>query len=832
MGYASGGHLDHPLRAQPVVLKTSAASVHRRLSRLSLLEETASVGRRHIRCIHPTTDRTGEDSPPNSDRRGLNLSLDEIPALRSTGCLRIQDDAIERDPELVTMTTPLSARSLTSPLDMNRALTEDPGSPPDLTDSQTSPSNSNSDSDKSRPSSPPNVKLANMNFEDITLDETGADGVATPTNWRKARGGDKENIMARRSTTTKRPVLATLQTQPSRYLRAVENGVQSASTLTTRRAFTSANPLPRTTSVAPPFTAPIVQRRSATCAAAPAPSRDKSTRRSSWHAVRKTVKQLEAEYHDSDDELPDDASLFNVPLSPLPGQDWSATSRPRGSPSRVSCSRSVSPGPIPLGHARTAPEPAPPRRSSLRSASSGNRLPRVDTRARARLVPPKLGVYRDASAKSWTRSMADLDHEARIIAEKLEYHTNTDLETLHRASAPSVMPLPAIQRGTLDFMPASKEKQAILSRTRPSWLPPKDPKEEAKHLKQYEKIVQAAQEAERKREEKFQQHLRQGSEGTRDSLHKIWTFYVDPTTDLAVIDRRINDLCWRGIPPPLRGRVWKRAIGNLANLTHDDFSTARDQVHAIKVKTEEELSEREQELRDRFVDIERDAETIFPELKLFGRDGPLWTDLTSVCEAYIIFQPEHQYCFGILLLSSILLLQFSDAADTFTMLANTLHKLAAIPFHITDATSKDQRLTKTYQRTQSLLQRTLPRLHTYLSTPESHNGLGLPASFLLEPLFFSLFSNGLDAEHLSRIFDIWFFKGDAVLIATAVAVFQALQSQIFGVQGDARNRRDKIGEMLGWGPYSRLDSGYFDLAALSEVDAFIGAIQNLTEDIR
>lgn len=424
--------------------------------------------------------------------------------------------------------------------------------------------------------------------------------------------------------------------------------------------------------------------------------------------------------------------------------------------------------------------------------------------------------------------MADLDHEARIIAEKLEYHTTTDPKTVHRASAPSLIPLPPIQRGTLDFMPASKEKQAILSRTRPSWLPPKDPKEEAKHLRQYEKIVQAAQEAERKREEKFQQHVRRGSEGTRDSLHKIWTFYVDPTTDVAVIDRRINDLCWRGIPPPLRGRVWKRAIGNPANVTCEDFSKSRDQVQVIKAKPEDELDERERELRERFLDIERDAETVFPELKLFERDGPLWQDLISVCETYIAFQPSHQYFFGILLLSSILLLQFPDAADTFTMLANTLHKLTAIPFHLPHSTQQ-QHLHKTFSRTQSLLHQTLPRLHDYLFTPESHNGLALSAPLLLEPLFFSLFSNGLDAEHLSRLLDIWFFKGDSILPAAAVSIFQALQSQIFGVQGDASNRRDKIGELLGWGPYGRLESGYFDLAGLSEIDAFIGAVQSLTE---
>jgi hypothetical protein len=40
----------------------------------------------------------------------------------------------------------------------------------------------------------------------------------------------------------------------------------------------------------------------------------------SWQPGRKTVEQLEAEYNDDeDDEVPDEAILENVPMSPMPG---------------------------------------------------------------------------------------------------------------------------------------------------------------------------------------------------------------------------------------------------------------------------------------------------------------------------------------------------------------------------------------------------------------------------------------------------------------------------------------------------------------------------------
>jgi hypothetical protein len=41
----------------------------------------------------------------------------------------------------------------------------------------------------------------------------------------------------------------------------------------------------------------------------------------------------------------------------------------------------------------------------------------------------------------------------------------------------------------------SKEKEKFLSRTRPSWLPPKDQKEEKRHLKEYKRMMAQALEA-------------------------------------------------------------------------------------------------------------------------------------------------------------------------------------------------------------------------------------------------------------------------------------------------------------------------------------------------
>ena len=58
------------------------------------------------------------------------------------------------------------------------------------------------------------------------------------------------------------------------------------------------------------------------------------SRRGSWQPSRRSVQELEADCHDSDDELPEEASLWNVPVSPHPNGIRSHRTSFIGSPSR------------------------------------------------------------------------------------------------------------------------------------------------------------------------------------------------------------------------------------------------------------------------------------------------------------------------------------------------------------------------------------------------------------------------------------------------------------------------------------------------------------------
>ncbi|RMD43954.1 hypothetical protein DV735_g1254, partial [Chaetothyriales sp. CBS 134920] len=566
-------------------------------------------------------------------------------------------------------------------------------------------------------------------------------------------------------------------------------------------------------------------------------SRSLGSRTRSYQSTRRrSTQELEAEYHDSDDDLPDDASLWNVPVSPNPGLQSRSPSfcGSSGKPSMAS-----SPRPIPLDH--HIPHSDPP---SQRSPPT-QRLPkrrRPQPLRSVSLNPPVNPAPRRTErfahpnrTHSWNAAMSELSVEARILSESLQHHaeiqrlsqmestplrSRTDPATV-KPKASSIQ-LPPVQRGNLDFMPISKEKEAILSRTRPSWLPPKDPKEEKKHLKEYQQMMAASLEAEKKRNELARtQQVQQ--DDAESSLDRIWHLYSAESIDQSQIDRRVFSLCWRGVSPNLRARVWQQTIGNELGLNAKSFQLALDRARDIQSASEQSLLGCEGSMRRWFTDIERDAETAFPELGLFQRNAPLWQALIDVCKAYACYRSDIGYVYGLQLVAALVLLQTPSTAAAFVLLANALNRPAPLAFQSGDLATT----TRIYNHAVDTLAIKFPRLHEYLFGSTESGGLGFTPAVIFEPMFKTLFCNGLDVDRLCRVWDIWVFDGDRTLVRTAVAILGGcLQSQIFAIAGDIDLKRRNIQEMLAWGPFNRNSRGqYWQFPSEMGEDGFVDEIR-------
>ena len=546
-------------------------------------------------------------------------------------------------------------------------------------------------------------------------------------------------------------------------------------------------------------------------------------RRSSWQPGRKTVKELEAEYNDNQDEdVPDDAVLGNVPISPMPGQHKRFSPHP---------SRSTTPSP----HRRPPPPPPPPpqhqpppthaSRAGLHSANvpKNAKRPCVPTmlpngrygtvkpsRSPRHRRPPPLqhsptigafpsDVVRPRSrtrSKSWTE---DLNEEARKLSAALEEFAERQSTDARRSGAssaatsptrPSTEPkserperklgglvdMPPKQTGSvmIDPLPISKEKEAVLTRTRPSWLPPKSQKEERRHLREWERMMARAAEKEQKRASR-EKAARQSRDEAKETSTRIWDQHVLPKWDTAIHEPQTKDLCWSGIPPELRGLVWQRAIGNELDLTPTSFDAALQRATSLATQLTQLPP--------------GDPAATTPEaqwLVAIARDASGSPTPSSVLQAYAWYRRDVGYVHCTHHVVAHLVTHLSAAtrpATLFILLANLLNRPLPRAFLLHDAPA----MTRTHAAVLAALARAAPRLHAHLAghCPD-------PADFL-DPLFRSLLAaRSMPPACAARVWDAWLFAGDNVLVCAAVAVLVQLAPVLEG------GSRGDVLDVLGW----------------------------------
>lgn len=519
------------------------------------------------------------------------------------------------------------------------------------------------------------------------------------------------------------------------------------------------------------------------------------SRRQSWqHPTRKTAKEREAECDEDDDEVPEDATLANVPISPRPPQERSPVpSAPPSPPRRVSslaASRPTSRGGSPAS-ARTAPivqrkfsQPPSPNPSHDDNASTASSLSRPRT-------------------NTWEETYTTLDSDSKKLTEALEQHQE-DSERIQEekrqqpglsrsASVESPKPLaktrslPPLRKSDplIDPFQPSREKERYLSRTRPSWLPPKDPKEEKRHLKEYEKMRARIEEAGKPPDangscgrhiadlisERIQaareEEQRKAREQSEIVKAKLWEQLI-PQWDTQVrpkdAQRTNRRMWWEGIPPRFRGQVWKRAIGNELEISATTFEIALKKAKG----TEEVASRRGSVDLTRTARIQENTKRVFPASGLFAPGMPYHQDLVDLCLAYTEYRPDVESLAGIHFIGGLLLLNM-DVTDAFACLCNLLNRPLPLSFLLKDRVQ----MTRAYHATLDALALKAPSLAKRLEE------LQVEPKEYLEPMFMSLFCDRLSVEHASRVMDVYCVEGDKIPPRVAVGVLMMVEGRLY-----------------------------------------------------
>lgn len=372
-------------------------------------------------------------------------------------------------------------------------------------------------------------------------------------------------------------------------------------------------------------------------------------RRGSWQSAleRKSVIELEKECDDDDDNIPEGFILDNIPISPRPpvGRPVSRPVSASTSPDRQTKERIRS-----VGNGTPAVAVA---HGSLRSPSWRSEASSTESIKSPGVPSPVKG-----RAKSWNSALSELSAEAKALTEKLEEHAEVlDKNGVfsHVRSVPkprvksALAELPPLRRTNImiDPLPISKEKEAVLSRTRPSWLPPKDPAEEKKHLKEYQRMMANSIEAD-KRYQLTRKEKGKTKDAVASNLTRIWEDDVLKRWNDAIRERRTRELWWKGVAPRARGTVWSQAIGNELGLTETSFQAALGRANEVETRvTQGNVSTEDERKAQWFKNIRADAESnTWNELNIFQAGGPLHQSLIDVLSAYAMYRSDIGYVDG------------------------------------------------------------------------------------------------------------------------------------------------------------------------------------------
>ena len=119
----------------------------------------------------------------------------------------------------------------------------------------------------------------------------------------------------------------------------------------------------------------------------------------------------------------------------------------------------------------------------------------------------------------------------------------------------------------------------------------------------------------------------------------------------------------------------------------------------------------------------------------------------------------------------------------FISLANLLNRPLPLAHLLPDVGA----LARAHSLVLSTLSYKRPRLHQHLINPK----LDIHPEEWIDPLLRSLFCARLGVDDVSRLWDVYVFEGDKVLIRAAVGILIRLEGNLYG-------KRDEILEVLGW----------------------------------
>ncbi|KAI9512492.1 rab-GTPase-TBC domain-containing protein [Russula earlei] len=330
---------------------------------------------------------------------------------------------------------------------------------------------------------------------------------------------------------------------------------------------------------------------------------------------------------------------------------------------------------------------------------------------------------------------------------------STPVTTPSTASTPP-LPLP-FHKPTRSTGPSVFER--VISKTRPSFLPPKSKNEDQKHMADWENMMKRSRAAEEKRRNALQERRLARELHVEQSLN-IWEKEILPDWKIVYRNSVMRKLWWAGIPTKLRATMWERAVGNSLALSQDTYRICLARANrALSAGTFPTTS---------LGLIEQDVQNTLPSLHIFSADsGPMYADLKDMLYAWVVSRSDEGlgYVPGTARIAAMILLNMS-AGPGFIVLKNLLERHCMRSFYGGLSTKDD--VEAYYRIFDTLLADGMPKTSN------------LPSAYLRDWIV-PLFIDHLPFEACARLWDVILLEGDAFLYRACLAMLAVLESRLF-----------------------------------------------------
>ncbi|EDV22752.1 uncharacterized protein TRIADDRAFT_28350 [Trichoplax adhaerens] len=313
----------------------------------------------------------------------------------------------------------------------------------------------------------------------------------------------------------------------------------------------------------------------------------------------------------------------------------------------------------------------------------------------------------------------------------------------------------------------------LILENRPNHLPSKPKQEELKHRQQYLQMLENAKRKAAKEvaiKEKLTEEKYDREEILRQSGKK-WIEEIIPNWQNMRHSSTVQQIWWQGIPPNIRGKIWKLALDFRLDISADLYKV-------LVEKTDEkfkELALNEPQLDSQsdspLIQIKLDISRTFPNLGMFQVGGPYHASLFEILGAYTQFKPTVGYIQGMSFLAAVFLLNM-EPLTAFACFANLLEKPCQKSFY----EMKTTKMQAYYQTFDGLFYKNLPKLFNHFTI----NNV-TPDMYLCNWIY-TLYSHSLPLDVTCRIWDIVFRDGDIFIFRTALGILSLYKSKLMDMK--------------------------------------------------